>query len=268
MFRVTMFMSSGRYGWSETHFTNASSIQNAKAQLNALMAKRTLILANQANMDYGRVSDELVFRDSEVIVVNLGNQPGNSGDEDLPATSLDVRLEGSSRNRRTLSLRGIPDVVVVEGGQFRPIFLPQWFGRLSDYMLLLTNPLSPFGIRAVDKTAPSGSIAAAAGLNQNYIEVTTTAAHGQTGTWPVVIRGRGIPVALQGRHAAYTTAPDKFQIISPYKLTTYTGFGTWQKLVYEFKAYTDFAILRVLKRNTGRPSVLPRGRRRGVRLTL
>jgi hypothetical protein len=178
--------------------------------------------------------------------------------------------------RRSLILRGIPDANVVDGGQFSPIaggLSTTFINALNNYIAALKQTFLPgalgvtFGIRKLDPAAPVAFIVNAVAAAGGYVQVTTSLATGYVGATPIVIRGRGIPTALKGRHTAFPTGANTFQIASPYLLTPYTGFAIAVKLQFVYAPYTSITGTRIVTRNSGRPFGLPVGRKKPVRLT-
>ena len=189
----TMFFScmiGGRaFGWTESHYRVAGGdLQSELVNLQALAALRVRLLGGGVLMPYLRVSDDDVYRDSQVadgplpvpITINIPalNLPGeiaagqplfiyntalqdeataNNGQAsdvlcDMPWSGVMVRMEAAApyTQRRSLLIRGCPDYVIQSRTQ-RPL-VGRWTQALTRYTNLLIS--GKWGFSGVAVAAP------------------------------------------------------------------------------------------------------------------
>lgn len=177
-----------RFGWSEGHYlTTAANLPAALTSLKALAMLRVGLLGMRATLDYLRVSDTDVYRDSQVDdgpppsmltdamvlrygivdpgpiynrrlitdIADSGPQKGKGLASDFPQVGFMVRLEGGTdyRSRRSFIIRGNPDASQ-NTDDTRPSGT-EWGRRFLDFIGSSTavNSLlsGSFGFRALDR---------------------------------------------------------------------------------------------------------------------
>lgn len=295
LYKATFFFEHGKYGWSESFFTlqGDNALRTVLNSAFHLAQNRVRLLATDVQLTFIRVSDESKDRDSLVSPIGLfgpGKRPiativelkdisrtttpeiknptvsSNAFYCDESYTGLMVRLDTDSGQRRMLILRGIPDVVTMERLRYEKL---DWYvDHVNAFLQALLPPNGPWVINA--RTHAAGN---------NKVKIT-----GMQGTHPIVIEtanphglsdlddnGRPLRVHITG--SAGTCQPrGYFQVrvtdathfeveAACFPEVTYDGKSYFRRIVMGTGAVTRATVLRMVKRNTGRPSVLPRGRR-------
>jgi hypothetical protein len=121
MFRCTFIYRQGDVGWTDTFFNTAGSIAQLTANANNLITPLMDCRDNSTVLEAIRLSDDLVFRDSNFIPLTpVSGIPGNFSRRTNviaaePENSIDIRLETPadpltillSKHRRIFALRGL-----------------------------------------------------------------------------------------------------------------------------------------------------------------
>lgn len=137
-YKCTIFFQIRTYGWSESYYLSRgdNSITNAAAQLASMLNLRAQLLGFNAFIIGYRVSDNALRGDGYATTVNLGGVSGCITDG--PSVALLCRFRNASGlGGKSTYLRGIPDEVVYDGGQFQPGGCPQFvtsFGAWAQTM--------------------------------------------------------------------------------------------------------------------------------------
>lgn len=266
MNRATFFFKdTNGYGWTETIHNNKSTLTDVLDEARSLLPLRVALLGNTANLVYIRVSDDVVFRDSQVYLVPSGDQSTRfsaAGGADPANTCLVTRLTADATHRRTLYLRGLPDACVTLSGKYTPTpdfqnaFL-QWAASIIDGFWSLkskTRLLVPVAISAAAQTVPSG-----------LVLVTCVAPHGLTATNGVVITGVRGATQINGTWQVLNVpTPISFTIQLNVIMSTYVAGGSASPVGFILNPLTKVSAERISKRAAGRPFDSPHGRRRRV----
>jgi hypothetical protein len=283
-FNATYFFEGiqGGSGWTETFYFVDADISTALTDARAYVRPRLNILTADFALTEVRVSDLSVLRDSLVQSYPLASAvgalagappPGDWGAADTlqPAwNGLLIRLEGTSLHRRSLILRGIPGGITDSGGHYTPT--PGWntaFLAWKNFLLrapafslrLVQRGLQIFPTAvAIDPDARSLTLTLAGLAPAGWIpgaNVICTRFQGASpvnGTWNI----SGV-IPLVGPPATTTVLlRPKLRKIYGTALNT----GIWQVLTYPLQAITNVIPERGVKKATGRPFDLPRGRAR------
>lgn len=107
-FKINLFFSLGKAGWSETWYTRRANIDVALRDARGLAQARAALLASDVNFDSVRVSDEAIFGDSDVIPNPTSTRFNGSTPSDEPYNAALCRIQATSVYRRQLYLRGVP----------------------------------------------------------------------------------------------------------------------------------------------------------------
>lgn len=262
--RATFFFEDvNKHGWSETIHNLAADLTTAKTRANNLMRHRRNCLGSSARITYIRVSDDLVKRDSEVIINPVGDQLSRVGpatQADIANTSLVVRIQANPLARRTLYMRGIPDDCVTNSGQYSPS--PSFVNAFDSWAFSLIQ--DQWACRSRDGTTPRHNITsvtqdAVTGL----VTLTTGTPHGVVMGVPFVIRGVKVGTALNGTWLPVAIVDtDTLRIILKTILPAGVNQGTIALLGYTLAPIIDAKVVRVSHRISGRPFDSPRGRRK------
>lgn len=279
VFKCSFFFTQGGWGWSETHYTLKTDHAQALTELDTMRQFRTAILGKGSLPDdqnpflqYARVSQDDIPGDSRVAeyTLNAGTGSTGLGQADIPNTCLLVRLEAGVLHRRSMYLRGIPDNIVTQGGQYTPY--PGWtrpYNAWASYMTGGIRAGGGWGIRIpLNPPALAGTIIdVVQAAHSKVVNVTTAALHGLTVGNIIVIKGRNV-AWLRGRHRVIgVTAANVFQI----SIDAPVGQIVNGPLVYRIDPfgvipYDTTVAERITHRITGRPFDQPRGRRSPIRL--
>lgn len=160
MFRTTFFFTNLRSGWSETFYSaTATSLQTALDNSIVLADKRIGCISGPAALNYIRVSDDEVLRDS---LISIPSDRGRYNKDlvdpaDAPFSAVLVRLQSGPLYRRPWYLRGMPDNVITGGGEYTPS--AQWRGLLNALTIELIS--GRWALKAVNKVPPPSLTTAA-----------------------------------------------------------------------------------------------------------
>jgi hypothetical protein len=271
LFRVTQFFTGGKYGWSESYYRTANSFDEVPPLAVTLGERRRACLTQQFALEAYRISQEGIFRDAKVFLVDPGAGVGL-----YPATSLTAgeaflallcRFEATQLHRRQLYLRGIPSEVVdpygtyVQVGAFN-IAISAFFSllRSSPWQIRIPDPVqTPVNITGltvrnvdprfldivVDPPIP-GAI-----IGQTYKVLRVSSPKGAAKTWRLAsIAGAGAQLGL---------GPNKVPLVGDW-----SGRGTLTgQYLFIGSNITGTDVVRGVRRDTGRPFSSPVGRRRG-----
>ena len=266
LLRCTFFMRDTKgYGWTETYHSNKTALLDLQGVALKLGLQRRNLLGSTARMLSFRVSDDLIKRDSRVFRFPPGDQTtrvGGGNASDIANTSLVVRVEtANDRVRRTVYMRGIPDSIIVNAGEFQPDQV--WSDTFAGYLDLLKA--DGWVCRSnVDQPATEANVTA---VSQNFATgvtlITCDAGIGVALDKPVQIRGaRGCPQINGTWRVLSVVSSGVFNIQVNTLLAPYQGGGKAKNVGYLTYPITDAFVNGVSHRNAGRPLGLPPGRRR------
>jgi len=270
--KATMIFVQGQYGWTESYFkANASpDLQTDMDSLKILAVKRIPLSGQQTTIDYLKVSDEEVSRDSLLFsyIANGGNPPhGTSGkDSDVRFTAALIRRQNANHTKTSnLLLRGVWDDVINASGfnsndtAWRPLF--------NAFAGELTSTASGWGFPAKDTATSKKVVISNVTQNVNGQLVFTVPATTFAGPpWgyksKVFISGVKGAVLANGSQIVTPTSDTSCTTVARIPIFPYLGGGlmTVNTLAFVKTAFAD--PLRAVKRATGRPLFLSRGRSR------
>lgn len=261
LWRATMFFKMGSEGWSETYFyANGTALEPAVRADAILLAGARLALLNTQSVLIGiRVSDDLVFRDSDLLGSPDFPAAGTSSfTTSLPArTALICRVQSSLNHRRTLKLSGLPNNLSSAG--VWQINGPGWSPSAN---LFISRLQAAWALKINSLVAPPT-------LNIFSISLTGLSTTSDTTAWPnSAVKGRfsgvrGVLPNPNGRiFDVLKVDANTISILhwAP-RGTATVNYGKIRQVVYGVEAITGFVQLRMGERKTGRPFDSPRGRR-------
>lgn len=259
IYRLQWFFTQNKWGWSETHAINVGDINLAFTRGEDYVTNRVGMLGSQAFIRYIRASDVAISGDARVKSIATNSQQGKlAGDSDIPNTSIDIRLDATDVQRRTMYLRGQPDDVVRGGGIFTPSAdFNLAYGQWRQWMLTQSG----LGMVHLDRNVARRDITSVA-VAGGVTTVTTAVAHTYGTLDKIRIRGGFGMVGLNGIWTIQVTSPTTFILIGAAPVGTYIGGATSQLRLYTFTPYSRIEIIRATRRNTGGPFDRPVGRRR------
>lgn len=123
-YQATMFFECLGHGWSETYYRDAGGETNLEAlaefDREQLWKKRALCCGSQVTIVAQRTSFTDVLQDSVLNYLPL--QVGQFDSEDVNTALLVTMAVQDNTRRKNLFMRGIPDNIVVRGGQVDRLF--------------------------------------------------------------------------------------------------------------------------------------------------
>ncbi len=273
-FKVTMFINTGKWGWSETLYTEQSSMDDAEEETRLLVEKRgALLLPHNAFTFPG-------FEIPAVRITELTNPPKSRiihnpdwqgfqdekavTDEwdyrDMPFMALNIAAYAGNDYQRTIQMRGLPEAAITNKLKNKDE-LGKWGEKLEEYKDYLI--LSSWGMR-VSQRAPANPLYKVDVATLNGALVTLTAP-GHTIAVDDKIKIVGLPKnhPLKGLQKVWHIDGADIQIINA-DVTELTYGGGWevQKDVKEVIGFTRLENVRASKRDTGRPFGSPVGRQK------
>lgn len=278
--RCTMFFEDGKYGWSETYWSNTDTPQAATSLFIILAKLRWKLLGSGPNITYLRTSDDLVLRDADITVLDFNAQ--NAGIDkidpdfglvkgkinravdtpsDVPYSAILVRMSSGTLGHRMMYLRGAPDELIIDPAG--PKQNQAWKTAFANWQTELQsgrwywvgqnrNPLvNPFKLVTAVDTAPAHA-------------VFTVPAHGfVTGQFvqASAFVGTNMP---KGNYTVTFLTADTLSLKEYIQggNAIYIRGGRFQANVKGLIGITAVLIRGETHRNTGRPFDSPVGRRR------
>lgn len=261
LYRLTFFFEKGKYGWTETLYTNAATLDVAMTNAQVLYPKRRDLNAADAKLTAIRASDDLIRGDSLFFPVPEGQQSNKDGGPaqiNQAPDGLEIRLQSTSLIRRVLILRGLDDDCQ-RGGIFSPnanwnTYFPVWRAAMTSGVFCLKSLKRP----------GSGSIIAT--MTNDYVlgRISFTTVNTidtiNTGDLVYIGGGKGVP-GLRGYWRVVKTGASAFYINSRVNTLGMTPVWYVRLADYDLSAITTVQAGRLGTRKTGRPSFGPRGRR-------
>jgi len=260
--RTTFFFEDGKYGWSESYFSQPASVQAARAAALLIAPKRIALLGTGPVFAAIRVSDADIERDS-LITLAADIPTGKDRREeasDVPYSSWLCQLSNGTRYKRPLYLRGCPDIDITdpEDAAAHGVFKKAWAAYVA--ALIAGGYMLRVLLRGTDN--PSKKITDVFGDAAGF--KVTTAAHGLVNNDVVRISGVKGSTVPKGKYTVRKVDDDNFVALhlpAP-GAVGYTGGGEWTKQIIGFKPVTEGIIVRQTRRATGRPFDSPHGRRK------
>lgn len=271
LFRVTYFFSGGKYGWSESYYRTADSFDLVVPVAQTLGERRRGVLTSQFTLEAYRISQEGVFRDAKVFLVNPGAGVGLYSSTALTAgeafLALLCRFEATQLHRRQLYMRGIPTDVVDPYGVYQQV--PLFNNAIVSFFDLLRN--SPWQLRIPDPVQTPVNITALAvrPADPRFLDLTIDPAIGGAAVGQVykvlgVSSPRGASKlwrlsSVGGGGTLFGLGPNRFPLVG-----VWSGAGTVTgSYLYVGANITGTDVVRGVRRDTGRPFGSPVGRRKG-----
>lgn len=276
--KITYFFSGGgKAGWTEGFYITASDLANALTlATGAFVPKRLALLHPNYRLDEVRVSDDSPskLRDSLVKAYNgasgkgtypiLGGDINKAEDSEQAWDALLCRSEAGADTRRAYDIRGLPRNVVDGNGVYSPEAI--WVTRFNQFSLtFLAAP------QFLLKRRTYGAVQQVPGIS-------------------ILDGGKGVMLTFQGAVPAGFVRDARIQLqgfagtlnlnqiwriqnVNGLEVTTYlrpkkilwgptTLLGTARTVGAEYAALTSLIPERGVKRDTGRPSGEPVGRRK------
>jgi hypothetical protein len=139
-FKCSIFLHSDINGWSENWYFSGTDYSSAMVALQSLADLRQALCGTGVSLDYLRVSDEAIQRDSYVVAPRTVTVPDTSasgggsfgpkqvvvtwGSIDPPSSGVHVRIEATAQYHGSHTVRGVPDDLIVWPSG--PSNLPGW----------------------------------------------------------------------------------------------------------------------------------------------
>lgn len=264
--RANFFFKIGENGWTETFYSTKPTLEGALAD--AWIAGRKLrdMKASDCEWFAYRVSDDEVKGDSLLESVPMAarfNQRAGLGTMNAAWDAAEIRLEAGTMKRRVYAARGLEDNCF-QGGAFL------YTGNLAaKYPAFQAEMISgKWGIRAQSTLAPRIIISQfAAGPGTTLLVLTTATPHNLETNDMAYVGGPDRTGLLRGFYRVIKVDANTLWIRSAAVINLLVGLFYIRKVTYAVVPFDKCSdVLRAGKRDTGRPSFGPRGRRSARRL--
>lgn len=262
--RATFFFKdTNNHGWTETIHSLKADLTSTLTAAKALLTLRVECLGSTAALDFVRVSDDLVKRDSKIYKVPARDGTPKSlgiGNADIANTCLVVRLDANPLTRRTLYMRGVPDAIVDFSGVYTPS--PSFRTAFDAWLAQLKS--DGWACRGKDGTIVPAVISL---ITQNpvtgQVTISTATPHGFAVNQAVTIKGVKGATSVNGSWNVFNVlTTTSFTIQTNVLLANWLGGGTVSRLGFTLAAITDGVVMRCGERKAGRFFDSPVGRRR------
>lgn len=154
VWKGTLYFGQGKYGWSECFYLDSETAGGSLRKLLHLADARSALLGSGADLTRAEVSAVGAWRmtlASGVAVRNLPEPAANPLDGlIIRMTSIGGAHDGSYR--RTMLLRGLPEVFFLSHVKGDAALNPRWSAKLREYFDVLSN--GDFHIQAASKDFP------------------------------------------------------------------------------------------------------------------
>jgi hypothetical protein len=267
LFKCTMIFDGPKHGWTESHWNNFAS-----ADYGAMMTDfkvraidRAACMGKECSIIGLRVSQEGIRNDAWSISVSYRGASQWTCDE--PDASLLIRFSDLAlRRHKNLFMRGIPDDIDVNFGQYSPV-AAGFNVAINTYLEGLFN--SNYGWYGTPIAGPNRSnINQYTQLENGHIRfVTELPIQGAlaVGT-KITIHGTGInkpnKSVLNSAMVVNIFAATTYETVMPYGVLPYTGGGILSYTPLEFIDYQVGYPQRIVTRRVGAPLLASRGRAR------
>lgn len=292
MQRITWGFSGGAYGWTENFYTGAPNLQAAFALVTQTkINQRLAILARGFQLNFIKATDVSIYAPGTSPVLrqtlywpqtngigkgdygDLGGGTFLNSESGEYFQSLLLRMEAGQTNRRSFLLRGIPDEITDNAGNYTPT--PAWITAFNAWRADFSKGNSQWGLRALT-AGPQIGIAAVVIANGGN-SVTLQISQGLDPMWlpGQIVRISSVQGAafLTGYWKVFTslgllagvTPPAVGYYLRQKKrpvLGTVTNLPRVQAINPAFLQFTAIYPERGAKKSTGRPIGLSRGRAR------
>lgn len=261
--RATFFFKNNNgAGWSETLFIAVADLDIALERAKVIASWRVNCQGVGSRLEFIRVSDDLVKRDSKIYPVPAGDQTSHkreSGDADIASTCLLVRCESGVVKRRSLFLRGVPDDITKDNGRYRPS--AEFQQAFDQYVAAVKANNGSIKVRKGIGVLYNISNVSSADANGN-VTITTSAPNDFVPNDVVNIRGVLGATQVRGLQRVLTApTTTTFTIRVNRIVRPYIGGGNVQHNDYELFSINNMVPVRCSHHNAGRPFDSPRGRR-------
>lgn len=248
-------------GWSENFWSSLGDINAARTAAQAMSATIWQLHGNGVNLPSARVSNATTFRDVSILQLGLFSVIGPSSgadDADYPTNALLLKLTGQGGYVTRQWLKGIPDRVVSQGGQYKPT--PTYVTNFNALATVLTNAANGWTMRVSDRTVPFKPV-----KDISQAGIVTVTGHGYADNSRVRIsRVQGLTQANRIWRITRLDA-DTFSLqgwVAPSVAIPYLGNGVARQVSPIYVAIQAAVIERATKHNVGRPFGQLTGRRR------
>lgn len=267
-YKVNLFCSAGKYGWSETYYATLSDDSQATALADSLAQYRVPLLGEPARVDYYRVELEGAFRHSTLAAYQT--QPPwdfNSKSDHVWTAGLVELLTVGEGLQRPLYLRGLPDSVYDQTAPGNPDAV-KWFTRLNQFKAFLTG--SAWNIkRKIPNTVAVkefiDALALGSGTGNLAVTVTNASTPPVPGKYVTFYKVKNYTPPIGTVRVTKSIGPLSFEVARAWQTGfNYTGGAFYTVYAPQYVPITDSQFVRFTHRDTGRPFGLSRGRRRAI----
>jgi hypothetical protein len=269
MVRGTFFFKdSNGAGFSSTIFNVAANLTIGLQAAEKLAPLWIQLLGENTGLYEVRMSDDLIKRDSQILIVDPGSAiPAKSSPSNFASDDVVCRIEGSQiiippfTVRRTLALRGTPTNITGAAGTYNPSGNAAWGNAFKRFVTELVA--GGWAVKFRDKTVSVFQITVVSQSTvTGVVTVTTNFPHG-------FVPGDGIGIAhcsgsaqINGAWNVLTTpTANEFTIKTNQLVGLYIGGGLVNKQAYALAPITTCVPIRMSTHKAGRPFDGLRGRR-------
>lgn len=250
-------------GWSENYWTNESQINQAVIISNNLRLHLAGLHGRETIMPWTRVSNDSNFRQVQLLSFPVGDgintSVGAGTHSDFPTTAALLEFRSGDRYTVRQWMKGIWDDITLDGGAYTPD--GTWLARLNALFTFLMDSGNKIQLRVLNKeTVPVQVVQTITAGG-----VVTTPLHGyNTNDRVRISRAKGLTYANNVWRVTRIDQ-DTFSLQGwnpPTPIPVYEGNGIVQKQEYVYVPIQAARLVRISKRNVGRPFGLLSGRRR------
>lgn len=272
-YKVTLFFTEGAQGWSESYYQTANSPELVRPLALALVKARGGMLAGQVGIPYVRISDETIKGDSRVVTnpafVPLTQFGAGEQIPDFAWTGLVVRMEATDLYRRSMTLRGVPDIgpqgpatagpmpanLLAAFNVFRDIL------KNDSWQMRNKNRGLGFENKRVIFVKPDNALKRASfSVNAHGYQVGDKVNVTNLAQYPTLRGVRLIVAVVDANEFVIEYINDVQPLLEPYR-----GDAMVRKVGYVYPDIAETTFIRFGKRDTGRPFGQSRGRRSAQR---
>lgn len=270
-YKVILFMNHPRGGWSETYYTQSTSVQSASTDAFRLAKKRGTLLAPPSQLVAYRVGEEGNPRNTELVGVDVPNFSGiATADSDTPWQAVLLRMSAVGTGyKRPLYIRGIPDRYYDVAEPVNLVY-SAWLNQLNNVF----RPELVSGswwVKGRQKGSPTNKVPIVTWDATTQEDLTLVGQSTPSGLKPgdfvQIYKLKGLPQApglTQVAFADPALLTFKLRLHTPLNFL-YAGNGYYIKYAPAYNVITSTNLGDVVHRDTGRPFGEQRGRRRAIR---
>lgn len=266
--KVNLIFEQDKAGWSETWYNTAGvTIEDVSERLVIPLATaRQNLCAKTCKIVHARLSDESINGDGvfpKVLAIVGATTLSVLGDP--PFSGLVCRSESTSLYRKSTTLRGLPQGLMVEDWKDTPIY-PAWKKRFDVWSKILTTVDNGWSLRVREKNNPAFTWPITGVINDpaapGLLRITAPGHNFPNGS---KVRLSGLKFShsqvVKGVFQVFNSQPGEFSIVHLPLDGFYNGFGKAKLVEYVYRPITSNRLMRTSSRKVGAVFGGFRGRR-------